>query len=63
MYANGEGVPNDNGEVYKWWTLAAVQGHTHAKDNIEMLTKRMAKQELAMAQEWVAAWLNNFQAQ
>ena len=28
--------------------LAAMQGHTHAKDNMEMITKRMTKEELAI---------------
>ena len=28
MYANGEGVPQDDVLAYAWWNLAAAQGHT-----------------------------------
>jgi TPR repeat protein len=36
MYANGEGVPQDDQEAMKWYRLAAEQGHSEAKINIKV---------------------------
>ena len=38
MYANGEGVPQDDQEAMKWYRLAAEQGHSEAKINIKVKT-------------------------
>ena len=32
MYDNGDGVPEDNREAVKWWTLAAEQGYVNAQN-------------------------------
>ena len=33
-YADGRGVPQDNGEAVKWWRAAAEQGHADAQDSL-----------------------------
>ena len=33
-YANGEGVPQDDGEAVKWYRKAAEQGHANAQFNL-----------------------------
>ena len=32
MYHNGDGVEKDYVTAYKWWTLAAEQGHEEARE-------------------------------
>ncbi|MGA2094196.1 MAG: tetratricopeptide repeat protein [Sedimentisphaerales bacterium] len=40
MYSNGNGVPQDNNEAFKWFTKAAEKGHTEAQFNLgEMYSK------------------------
>ena len=34
MYANGEGVPEDDEEAVRWYRLAADQGHANAQTNL-----------------------------
>lgn len=34
MYANGEGVPEDDAEAVRWFRLAAEQGHTDAQTGL-----------------------------
>jgi TPR repeat protein len=34
MYANGEGVPEDDAEAVKWYRLAAEKGHADAQTNL-----------------------------
>ena len=34
MYANGEGVPEDDAEAVRWYRLAADQGHADAQYNL-----------------------------
>ena len=36
MYANGEGVPQDDAEAVRWYGLAAEQGH--ARTGIRLLS-------------------------
>ena len=37
MYANGEGVPEDDAEAARWYRLAADQGHADAQNNLGMM--------------------------
>ena len=46
MYANGEGVPQDDQKAVKWYRLAAEQGHARAKANIYNLAKKNIPQAL-----------------
>jgi TPR repeat protein len=34
MYANGQGVPQDDAEAVRWLRLAAGQGNANAQDNL-----------------------------
>ncbi len=37
MYANGRGVPEDDAEAVRWYTLAAEQGHAAAQSNLGVM--------------------------
>ena len=37
MYANGEGVPEDDAEAVKWYRLAADQGDAYAQFNLGVM--------------------------
>ena len=34
MYAEGEGIPEDDAEAVRWYRLAAEQGHDRAQSNL-----------------------------
>jgi TPR repeat protein len=56
MYGNGEGVPKNDVEAYFWWNLAAAQGDEIAKNNRDIVEKRMTREQIAEAQRRSAAW-------
>jgi TPR repeat protein len=37
MYAQGDGVPEDDAEAVRWYRLAAEQGHASAQNNLGLL--------------------------
>ena len=37
MYANGEGVPQDDAEAVRWYRLAADQGNASAQNNLGLM--------------------------
>ena len=39
MYENGLGVDQNYIEAFKWYKLAAAQGHTDAQNNLERMNK------------------------
>ena len=51
IYADGEGVPEDDVRAYAWYNLAAVQGHEPAFKAKESLRERMTPKQIARAQE------------
>ena len=51
MYANGEGVPEDDVQAYVWFSIAAAQGEELAKENKEKAAKRMTRSQVAEAQK------------
>ena len=59
MYANGQGVPEDDVLAYMWWNLAAAQGYEDAQGNKDILEQQMSREQIAEAQrlsrEWLAA--------
>jgi TPR repeat protein len=50
-YANGEGVMKDYVEAYKWWLLAARQGHEDAKKDMTMLESAMTPEQITEGQK------------
>ena len=54
MYASGEGVPESDIKAYVWASMAKANGHEMAKESIDILKKRMTKEQIAKAQELAA---------
>ena len=54
MYANGEGVPQNDAEAAKWYRLAAVQGNAPAQYNLGVMyrTGEGVPQDGAEAVKW-----------
>jgi uncharacterized protein len=57
MYANGQGVPEDNVLAYMWFNLAAAQGDEDAKKGKGMISENMTKEQIAEAQKLSREWL------
>jgi len=47
MYCNGEGVTQNYVRAHMWFNLAASNGDINAKENREILAKRMAPSQIA----------------
>ena len=41
VYDNGDGVPQNNINVYVWWSMAKTQGDISAANNIDILKPNM----------------------
>ena len=54
MYANGEGVPQDDAEAVQWYRLAAEQGHAEAQGTLGAMyaTGRGVPQDDVEAVQW-----------
>ena len=54
LYANGQGVPKDDGQARKWYEKAARQGHAEAQANLGVLLvyARGGPQDYKMAVYW-----------
>jgi TPR repeat protein len=51
MYADGDGVPEDNVQAYAWWSLAAAQGHENASMAKDIIRKEMTSTQITEAEE------------
>ena len=51
MYAEGEGVPEDDVQAYAWYSIAAAQGLKSAKKNKGILKEEMTREQIAEAQK------------
>jgi hypothetical protein len=49
--SRGEGVPENYIQAYVWGSMAKASGVKVAKGNLEILKKRMTKEQIAKAQE------------
>ena len=56
MYSEGNGVPQDNVEAYKWFTLAAGNGVLMAKQFRKDITPKMTPAQIAEAQRLAREW-------
>jgi TPR repeat protein len=54
MYANGEGVPEDDAEAVRWYRMAADQGHAKAQYNLGLMygTGEGVSEDDAEAVKW-----------
>ena len=56
IYTNGNGIPRDYVEAYKWFAIALAAGHVEAAAALVTIAARMTKQQIAEAEVRVAAW-------
>ena len=56
LYANGEGVPKNSVEAYKWLNLAAANGYEDAIKRRSILERQMTRDQIAEAQRLSAGW-------
>lgn len=56
-YAAGHGIPQNDIEAYKWLSLAAAQGSEVFAQERDLATRRMARTELAEAQNRAATFV------
>ena len=60
MYANGESVPEDYVQAYKWYNLAAASADTsaaaRARRNKDRVAAKMTKEQIAEAQRLSTAF-------
>ena len=52
MYANGEGVVEDDAEAVRWYRLAADQGHADAQYNLGLMYAKGVPEDDAEAVRW-----------
>lgn len=57
MYADGNGVPQDDIQAYVFFNLAAAQGDKDAKKYREQIAERMTKEQIAEGQKLAREWL------
>jgi len=56
MYSKGLGVPKDDVQAYRWYTLAACQGDDRAEEFTDHLEKSMTLDQLAEAERFAREW-------
>ncbi len=56
IYSQGRGVPKDNVQAYRWYTLAAGQGDDLADKFKNHLEKSMTLDQIAEAQRLAREW-------
>ncbi len=56
MYGNGQGVPQDYVQAYKWFSLAAALGDQIARENRDRAAELMTPAQIAEAQRLAQAW-------
>lgn len=50
MYAKGQGVTQDDVYAHMWWNIATLNGDSKAKENMDIISKRMTSSQLEEAQ-------------
>lgn len=56
MYAEGQGVPQDDVLAHKWFNLAAAQGNRIAAQNRDVMVSRMPADQIGEAQRLAREW-------
>ena len=53
MYAEGQGVEQNNVTAYAWWNIAETNGDQNAKNGLSQLGKAMTPAQIAKAEKLV----------
>ena len=56
MYDKGEGVTQDYVQAHIWYNLAAAQGEETARENRDLIAKKMTPAQVAEAQRLAREW-------
>lgn len=56
MYLEGNGVPQDNIQAYRWLNLAASRGYRNALDTRHLAADKLTAAQRAEAQRLVRQW-------
>ncbi len=56
LYGNGQGLPQDYVQAYKWFSLAAALGDEIARDNRDRAAELMNPAQITEAQRLAQAW-------
>ena len=51
MYANGQGVTQDDSIAYLWYTIAAANGNAIAKEKLSDIAKKMTRDQINKAKK------------
>jgi len=62
MYDNGQGVVQDYISAHMWFNIAAASGGKKAKENRDIVAKRMTPDQIAEAQKLAREWMEKHQA-
>lgn len=55
MYHKGEGVARSSAKAFTWFSLAAKNGDTQAKINLQQVSKEMSSAEMTQAKQMTVA--------
>jgi TPR repeat protein len=55
-YGNGQGVPKDLVQSYKWFEVAAARGYKDAIQGRQAAAERMSSAQIAEAQKLAREW-------
>jgi TPR repeat protein len=56
MYGKGKGVAQDYVAAHMWMNLARAQGNEEASHNINILVKKMTREDISKAQKMASEW-------
>jgi len=57
MYGNGRGVSQDYISAHMWFNIAAALGDKKAKENRDIVAKRMTSADISKAQKTAREWM------
>ena len=57
MYANGKGVPQDYVQAHMWFNIAAAQDNENAREQRDIVAKRITPAQVAEAQALAREWM------
>lgn len=60
MLMQGEGVPRNRVEAYKWFSIASQAGHSKAQANLALVSSQMSLDQVYKAEELATQWIAAF---